>query len=185
MATPLGNSERFWFETEILINESFNRIVDEVNERRILVLSQLKHLQNLKSEILKSINELENVKLEIKNEITQNRNHDAIDKPIADLNKKISLLQIDACNADVDYQFSFDDKELKRALAILGAIEKTPKHYLTKKHAHSVIPIASKKYSGRLSVNEELGLIAVNNFCENQIIYFSLEGKRLRSLRDS
>ncbi|KAI6653230.1 hypothetical protein LOD99_3755 [Oopsacas minuta] len=180
MATPFGYSEEFWLETEVVINTSFDKIIAEVNDRRNVVLAQMRDIRNIKSEILKSINQIENIKIAIENVMTENRIYDSKDKTIADLNKKISLLQIDASNADVDYQFVFEARELRRGLANLGAIEKTPKQYITKKHAQSVIPIAANKGRfGRLSVNEELGLIVVNNSSENQIMYFSLEGEGL------
>ena len=42
MATTFGNSDWLWNEAEQLVNNSFNRIIYEVNDRRESVLASLR-----------------------------------------------------------------------------------------------------------------------------------------------
>ena len=88
-----------------------------------------------------------------------------------------------ACFAEFDYQFVFDDTELKRALSTLGGFEKYQRHYSEKEFAKSGFETRLKN-TGRFSVKEELGLIALNNKTEKKINYFDLtSGKYISSFR--
>lgn len=185
MASPFGKSEWLRREAERLVHISFNRIIDEVNKRREKVLSNLRDIQDTIPRFMRSINELEVEIAEIENGrgLRENLLHETKESTIKDFKKRIEDFHMQACLADFDYQFVFDDTELKRALSTLGAFEKSPRHYSEKEFAKSGFEY-ELKCTGRFSVNEELGLIAVNNRNEKKICYFDLnKGKYISSFK--
>ena len=170
MATTFGNSDWLWNEAEELINISFDRIIYEVNNRRESVLGSLRDIRDIVPKLMRSIKQLEDQIGRIKNGITENFLHSRKKSLISDVNKHISEIQMEA---KLDYQFVFDDTELKRALSVLGGFEKYPRHYSEKEFAKFGFEYELKN-SGKFSVNEELGLIALNNINEKKIVYFDI-----------
>ena len=183
MASPFGGSKWLWNEAEELVNISFNRFIDEVNRRREFVLSSLKDIREEIPTHMSSIKQIECQIGKIENGMTLNFIHDTREKTINDLKHQISEIHLQACCAEYDYQFVFDDTEMKRALSTLGAFEKYPIHYSEKEFAKSGFEY-ELKHTGKFSVKEELGLIALNNGNEKRINYFDLaNGKCLSSFK--
>ena len=174
MAIAFGNSESSRKETETLINDYFNRIIDEVNERRFHVLTNFRDIHENIPRIIRSIEQLEDTKIDVETRMTENKLCDEKENIIQDLDKKIRDLRLEKLGIeDVDYQFVFDDKKFKKALSTLGVFEKFPKHYLYKscmKHAFE-ISVESKQI-GKFSVDEETQIIAINNPNGKEIMYF-------------
>ena len=55
MATAFGNSDWLLNEAEELINNSFNRIIYEVNNRREIVLTSLRYIRDIIPTSMRSI----------------------------------------------------------------------------------------------------------------------------------
>ena len=183
MATTFGNSDWLWNEAEELINNSFNRIIDEVNNRRERVLTSLRDIRDIVPKFMRSIEQLEDQINKIEGGMTENLLYSTKKSIISDLKKRISEIHVEARCAEFDYQFVFDDTELKRALSALGSFEKYPKYYSEKKFPKFSFECELKD-TGRFSVNEELGLIALNDRHEKKIIYFDLtSGKCISSFK--
>ena len=181
MATAFGTSEPSRKETETLINDYFNRIIVEVNERRIQVLSNFRDIQENTARINRSIKQLEDMKVKVEAGMTENTLYDKKEGMTRDLDKEIRDLKLERLTfEDVGYQFVFDDTELKRALSNLGTFEKSPKHYLSKSYMKFGfgIPIESGKF-GKFSVDEDSQIIAINNRNEKEIMYLDLCGMSL------
>ena len=183
MATAFGNSDWLWNEAEELVNDSFNRIIYEVNNRRESVLTSLRDIRDIIPTFMRSIKQLEEEIDRIENGITENLLHSTKENAINGFKNRISEIRMEASCAEFDYQFVFDDTELKRALSALGGFEKYPRHYSEKEFAKSGFECELKK-AGKLSVNEELKLIALNNRHEKIIYYFDLtSGKCISSFK--
>ena len=176
MATAFGNTESSRKETETLINDYFDRIIDEVNERRFCVLTDFRDIHESSVRITRSIGQLEDMKINAETTMTDNTLQDDKDDLIQDLDKKIRDRKFEKHKVeDVDYQFVFDDKKLKKVLSTLGVFEKSPKHYLSKscmKYGFE-IPVQSGKV-GKFSVDEESNIIAINHPNEKEIMYFDI-----------
>ena len=183
MVSSFGNSDWLWNEAEQLVNISFNRIIYEVNNRRESVLASLRDIRDIIPTFMRSIKQLEEEIDRIENGITENFLHSTKESLISDLENRISEIHMKASFAEIDYQFVFDDTELKRALSTLGGFEKYQRHYSEKEFAKSGFEYELKN-SGKISVNEEFGLIALNNRNEKKINYFDLtSGKCISSFR--
>ena len=185
MATAFGNSESSRKETETLINDYFDRIIDEVNERRNCVLTDFRDIHESSVRITRSIGQLEDTKNNVEAGITENILCDEKKNFTRDIERKIRNLKLEKLSIeDVDYQFVFDDKKLKKVLSTLGVFEKSPKHYLSKscmKYGFE-IPFKSGKV-GKSSVDEESQIIAIHSPNENALVYFDFFGSLLSHLR--
>ena len=183
MATTFGNSDWLWNEAEELINNSFDRIIYEVNNRRESVLASLRDIRDIIPTFMRSIEQLEEEIDRIENGMTEDLLHSMKENTINGFKNQISEIRIEASSAEFDYQFVFDDTELKRALSALGGFEKYQRHYSEKEFAKSSFEYELRNY-GKFSVNEELGLIALNNMNEKKIIYFDLtSGESISSFK--
>ena len=183
MATTFGNSDWLWNEAEELINISFDRIIYEVNIRRESVLASLRDIRDIVPTFIRSIEQLEDLINKIEEGMTENFLHSTKRNTISDYTNRISEIRMEASGAEFDYQFVFDDTELKRALSALGGFEKYPRHYSEKKFAKSGFECELKD-TGRFSVNKEFGLIALNNMNEKEVVYFDLtSGKYISSFK--
>ena len=176
MAFSFGNSESSRKETETLINDYFNRIIDEVNERRNRVLANFRDIREDIPRIRRSIEQLEDTKIDVETRMTENKLYYKKDNFIQDLDKEIRDLKLEKVKIEgMDYQFVFDDKKVKEALSTLGVFEKFPKHYLSKsfmKYGFE-IPVESETI-GKFSVDEETRIIAINNPNGKVIMYFDI-----------
>ena len=176
MATAFGNSESSGKEIETLINDYFNRIIDEVNERRNRVLANFRDIHENIPIITRSIKQIEDTKIDVETRMTENKIYDKKENIIQDLDKEIRDLKFEKLTIeDISYQFVFDDKKLKEALSTLGVFEKSPKNYLSKscmKYGFE-IPVESETI-GKFSVDEETQIIAINNPNGNEIMYFDI-----------
>ena len=177
MATTFGNSDWLWNEAEQLVNDSFNRIIYEVNNRRESVLASLRDIRDIIPTFMRSIKQLEDQIDRIENGITENLLNSTKESLISDLINRISEIQMQASCAEFDFQFVFDDTELKTALSTLGVFEESPKHYLSKTCMKKgfKIPIESEKI-GKFSVDEETQIMAINNPHDKEIRYFDIWG---------
>ena len=176
MATAFVNFKSFREETEIFINNYFDRIIDEVNERRFCVLTNFRDILESSAKIMRSIEQLEDTKIVVEAKMTDNTLHGDKDDLIQDLDKRIRDRKYEKYRVeDVDYQFVFDDKELKKVLSTLGVFEKSPKHYMSKSFMQHCfeIPIESGKV-GKFSVDEETQIIVINHPNEKVIMYFNI-----------
>ena len=183
MATTFGNSDWLWNEAEELINNSFNRIIYEINNRRESVLASLRDIRDIIPTFMRSIKQLEDQINKIEGGMTENLLYSTKKSIISDLKKRISEIRMEASCAEFDYQFVFDDAELKRVLSTLGGFEKYPIHYSEKQFAKSGFEYEIRN-TGKFSVNEEFGLIALNNINEKKIRYFDLtSGKCISSFK--
>ena len=150
-----------------MINDYFNRIIDEVNERRNRVLANFRDIHENIHRNRRTIKRLEEMKIDVETTMTHNKLRDQKENYIQVLDKN----RIE----DVDYQFVFYDKKLKEELSNLGVLEKSPKHYLSKsfmKYGFE-IPVESETI-GKFSVDEETQIIAINNPNDKEIMYFDI-----------
>ena len=177
MVSSFGNSDWLWNEAEQLVNISFNRIIYEVNNRRESVLTSLRDIRDIIPTLMRSIQQLEEEIDRIENEMTENFLHSRKTSMISDIKNQISEIQMQASCAEFDYQFVFDDTELRTALSTIGVFKKSPKHYLSKTCMNGCfkIPIESEKI-GKFSVDEETQIIAINNPHDKEIRYFDIWG---------
>ena len=183
MATTFGNTDWLWNEAEQLINNSFDRIIYEVNNRRESVLASLRDIRDIIPTFMRSIEQVEDLIDRIEKGMTENFLHSTKRNTISEYTNRISEIRMEASCAEFDYQFVFDDTELKRALSALGGFEKYPRHYSEKEFPKFGFEYELKS-TGRFSVNEELKLIALNDRNEKKIYYFDLtSGKCISSFK--
>ena len=177
MTNSFGNSDWLWNEAEELVNNSFNRIIDEVNNRREIVLTNLRCVRDIIPTFMRSIKQLEDQISKIEEGMTEDLLHTTKESMISELTDRISEIRMEA---KFDHQFVFDDTELKRALTVLGGFEKFLRHYSEKKFTKSGFKYELQN-SGRFSVSGELGLIALNNRNERKINYFDITSEKFIS----
>ena len=150
MATAFGSSDWLWNEAEELVNNSFNRFIYEVNNRRESVLTSLRDIRDITPTFMRSIKQLKGQINKIEEGMTENFLHSTKENTISYYKNQISEIQMQESCAEFDYQFVFDDTELKTALSTLVLFEGSPKHYLSKTKKGFIIRIEVRKFESFL-----------------------------------
>ena len=172
-----------WMELEQSVHTAFDYIVDQVNERRTVLLNKIRNLFAKKQHILRSIKQIENTKSLVQDQLRENNVNQLLQKNLADFKRSSTNFETEACH-ESNYRFFCDLKEFSRTLASLGSIDKAPMPYLSKNDVKFSFPKMKNLISPtRLSVNEDLGLICVSDHKGKQLLLFKLDGSYINFLK--
>ena len=177
------HSPRDWQEMVHLVNTSFDNIIDKVNKRRTKMLTLIKEFEEKETDLYKSIKKFDDMKNTLQEQMNDNLFVDFQQKTSEECEKKLSTLRIEA-NKYTDSMFVFDEKEIDRALSVLGGVELRPKHYLEKgvpKLAFCNLPDNSMHKPIQTSCDEELDLVAVTDVYSRQVFLYSMKGGFIQS----
>ena len=172
-----------WMELEMSVNNAFDKIIFQIEERRTSLLNKIRNIFAKKQNILRSIKQIESTRSLIQVQMKDNYMNEVQAKTLADLNKSLCNLETEAAHEN-NYGFFCDTKEFSRALANLGSIDKDPKPYLFKDKARfSFQKVKNLLSPTRLSVNEDVGLVCVSDHKGRQLLLFTLEGSFVNSFK--
>ena len=183
LASPNQVERGSWDKLEKNVNNTFDGLVSQLNERRAHILDQISVRKEKKMSISRSIKEIEDTKLSLQDKLRENLNADLQNENISNCNERLTSLELQSSLED-NFIFVCDTKEFNSALSRLGSIEKPPVEYLSKnkpKLLFSKLPNVTGL--SRMSVNEERGIVCASDHQGKQIIIFSLSGEIINSLK--
>ena len=173
-----------WDELEKLANKTFDDIIDKVNERREIVLSQIRKEKNVKNEqLFKTIEKVKKTRDFLQDQLNDNIILELQVDTVSRLDERLDSLYKEASK---DCLFSCDTKEIHRALTSLGSIEKFPTQYLNKaepkfafgkltdnENPANYLCISVDEFNGVIAATEEntklVYLYTMNGVCLNKI----------------
>ena len=93
MATAFGSSDWLWNEAEELVNNSFNRVIYEVNNRRESVLTSLRDIRDIIPTFVRSIKQLKDQINKIEEGMTENFLHSTKENTISYIKIKFQRIK--------------------------------------------------------------------------------------------